>query len=314
MTYRWFSQLWRSCRPGAYDWSMMLASSDGSYLRLAALIFATLLPTLAVTAQPEQRSPAAVLATAVKTLADEARLVKTDGQLPRRDADFAREFNLSLPPKLVGRRLVRRVDRDPFVDAYVRWQLTSFDPTLPQKMADGAFQRFLRDLPPMRESPRAREALIGEMNAAIRAGILSERTQLALGRRLDALAKQTRQARMMNRPAMRFYDWVASQLPQTGAQVLQLELTRLNGLVNAGWPSDAAKSQLEELFNASARDESFDAEQRRLVAEMTQRLVGRTRVYLAGARIDEGAVVAQFNDTGVYDFDVQRWTKAILRD
>ena len=34
---------------------------------------------------------------------------------------------------------------------------------------------------------------------------------------------------------------------------------------------------------------------------------------VAVARIDEGAVVAQFNDTGVYDFDVQRWTKAILR-
>ncbi len=313
MTHRWLSQLSGPWGPRAYDWSMMLASFDGNCPRLAVLILAALLPTAMVTAQPAPRSSAAALATAVKTLADEARLIKNDEHLPRHDADFAQGFEQSLPPELVGSRLVRRVDRDPFVDAYVRWQLTSFDPALPQ-MADQAFQRFLRDLPPMIESPRAREALIGEIYTAIRSGKLSQTEQLSLGRRLDALAKQTRQARTMNRPTVSLYDWVASQLPPTGARVLQLELARHNALVNAGWPTEAAKSQLEELFNASAGDESFDADQRRLVAEMTQRLVGRTHVYLAGARIDEGAVVAQFNDTGVYDIDVQRWTKAILRN
>ena len=313
MTHEWLSQLSGPCRPRAYDWSMMHVCLDGKRPRLAVLVFAAVLPTVTVMAQPAQQSPAAAIAMAVKTLADEARLVKTDAQLPRQEADFAQELERSLPPELVGSRLVRRVDRDPFVDAYVRWQLTSFDPTLPQ-MADGAFQRFLRDLPPMLESPRAREALIGEIYAAIRSGKLSQPEQLSLGRRLDALAKQTRQARTMNRPTMSLYDWVASQLSPTGARMLQLELARLNAMVDAGWPTEAAKSQLEELFNASARDESFDAEQRRLVAEMTQRLVGRTRVYLAVARIDESAVVAQFNDTGVYDFDVQRWTKAILRN
>ena len=313
MTHRWFSQLPGPCRRKAYDWSMMLTSFEGNRPRLAVLILAIVLPRMTVMAQPVLQSPAAAMATAVRTLADEARLIKNDKQLPRRDANFAQEFGQSLPPELVGSRLVRRVDRDPFVDAYVRWQLTSFDPAL-RPMADRAFQRFLRDLPPMVESPRAREALIGEINAAIRSGQLSQSEQLALGRRLDGLAKQTREARTMNRPTGSFYDWVASQLPPTGARVLQLELARLNALVNAGWPTDTAKSQLEELFNASARDESFDADQRRLVAEMTQRLVGRTRVYLTSARIDEGAVVAQFNDTGVYDFDVQRWTKAILRN
>ena len=313
MTHRWFSQVSDPCRPRAYDWSVMPFSVEGNRPRLAVLILAAVLPKVTVMAQPEQRSPGAALATAVKTLTDEARLIKNHEHLPRRNADVAQEFARSLPPELVGSRLVRRVDRDPFVDAYVRWQLTSFDPALPQ-MADGAFYRFLRDLPRMLESPRARESLIGEMNAAIRAGTLSEPTQIALRHRLDALAEQTREAQTMNRPAMKFYDWVARQLPPTGAQVLQLELARLNALVNAGWPTDAAKSHLEELFNASARDECFDAEQRRRVAEMTQRLVGRTRVYLASARIEAGAIVAQFNDTGVYDFDVQRWTKAILHD
>ena len=313
MTHRWLSQLSGPWGSRAYDRLMMPSSFDSHLPRLAVLILAALLPTATVMAQPAPRSPTAALAVAVKTLADEARLIKNGGQLPRHNADFAQEFGQSLPPELVGSRLVRHVDRDPFVDAYVRWQLTSFDPTLPQ-MADRTFQRFLRDLPLMLESPRAREALIGEINAAIRSGKLSQRQQLALGRRLDELAKQTRQTRTMNQPTMKLYDWVASQLPPTGARMLQLELARLSTLVNAGWPTEVAKSQLEELFNASAGNQSFDAEQRRLVAEMTQRLVGHTRVYLAVARIDEGAVVAQFNDTGVYDFDVQRWTKAILRD
>ena len=102
-------------------------------------------------------------------------------------------------------------------------------------------------------------------------------------------------------------------MPQTGARALQLELARLGALVDAGWPSDTAKSHLEDLFNASARDRSFTPDQRRLVASQAQRLAGRTRVFLTSARIDQDALIAQFNDTGVYDFDVQRWTKAILR-
>ena len=85
-------------------------------------------------------------------------------------------------------------------------------------------------------------------------------------------------------------------------------------LVDAGWPSDTTKSHLEDLFNASARDRSFTPDQRRLVASQAQRLAGRTRVFLTSARIDQDALIAQFNDTGVYDFDVKRWTRALLRN
>lgn len=285
---------------------------DGYRRRLAVLVAAGLLVAGPAIAQPPPRSPAATLATAIKTLLDEARLAKIKEQLPRQDADFARRTGPPLPPLIVGRQLIRRADRDPFVDAYVRWQLTSFEPTLPE-MTDREFERFLSELPPMLENPRANGSLLGDINAALRAGALGESTQAALRRRLDALAAQTGRARTMNRPATRLYDWVASQLPQTGARTLQLQLARLDALVDAGWPSDAAKSHLEDLFNASARDRSFTPDQRRLVASQAQRLAGRTRVFLTSARIDQGALVAQFNDTGVYDFDVKRWTRALLR-
>ena len=286
---------------------------DGYRRRLAVLVAAGLLVAAPAIAQAPPRSPAATLATAIKTLLDEARLAKTEEQLPRQDADFARRAGQQpLPPLIVGRQLIRRADRDPFVDAYVRWQLTSFEPALPE-MADREFERFVSELPPMLENPRANASLLGDVNTALGAGALGESTQAALRRRLDALAAQTGRARTMNRPATRLYDWVARQLPQTGARALQLELARLDALVDAGWPSDTAKSHLEDLFNASARDRSFTPDQRRLVASQAQRLAGRTRVFLTGARIDQGALVAQFNDTGVYDFDVKRWTKALLR-
>ena len=286
---------------------------DGYRRRLAGLVAAGLVVAGPAIAQPPPRSPTATLASAIKTLLDEARLAKIEEQLPRQDADFARRAGQQpLPPLIVGRQLIRRADRDPFVDAYVRWQLTSFEPALPE-MTDREFERFLSELPPMLENPRANGSLLGDVNAALRAGALGESTQAALRRRLDALAAQTGRARTMNRPATRLYDWVARQLPQTGARALQLELARLDALVDAGWPSDTAKSHLEDLFNASARDRSFTPDQRRLVASQAQRLAGRTRVFLISARIDQGALVAQFNDTGVYDFDVKRWTRALLR-
>ncbi len=285
---------------------------DGYRRRLAVLVTAGLLVAAPATAQSPPRSPAAILATAIKTLLDEARLAKTEGQLPRLDADYAPRAGPPLPPLIVGRQLIRRADRDPFVDAYVRWQLTSFEPALPE-MTDREFERFLSELPPMLENPRANGSLLGDVNAALGAGALPESTQAALRRRLDTMAAQASRARTMNRPAMNLYDWVASQLPQTGARALQLQLARLDALVDAGWPSDAAKSRLEDLFNASARDRSFTADQRRLGASQAQRLAGRTRVFLTSARIDQGALVAQFNDTGVYDFDVKRWTRALLR-
>ncbi len=287
---------------------------DGYRRRLAVPVAASLLVAAPAMAQPPPGSPAATLATAIKTLLNEARLAKTEEQLPRQDADFARPAGQPpLPPLIVGRQLIRRADRDPFVDAYGRWQLTSFKPALPE-MTDREFERFLSELPPMLENPRANVSLLGDVNAALRAGALGESTQAALRRRLDAVAAQTGRARTMNQPATRLYDWLAGQLPQTGTRVLQLELARLGALVDTGWPSDAAKSRLEELFNASARDRSFTPEQRRLVASRAQRLAGRTRVFLSSARIDQGALVAQFNDTGVYDFDVKRWTKALLHN
>ncbi len=286
---------------------------DGYRRRLAVLVAAGLVAAAPAIAQPPPRSPAATLATAIKTLLKEARLAKTDEELPRQNADFARQAGQQpLPSMIVGRQLIRRADRDPFVDAYVRWQLTSFEPALPE-MTDREFERFLSELPPMLENPRANGSLLGDVNAAIRAGALSESTQAVLRRRLDALAAQAGRARTMNQPTMRLYDWVARQLPQTGTRVLQLELARLDALVDTGWPSDAAKSHLEKLFNASARDRSFTPDQRRLVASQAQRLAGRTCVFLTSARIDQGALIAQFNDTGVYDFDVKRWTRALLR-
>ena len=286
---------------------------DGYRRRLVVVVAAGLLVAVPAIAQPPSRPPAAILATAIKSLLEEARLAKTEEELPRQNADFARQAGQQpLPPIIVGRQLIRRADRDPFVDAYVRWQLTSFEPALPE-MTDREFERFLSELPPMLENPRANVSLLGDVNAALRAGALGESTQAALRRRLDAVAAQTGRARTMNQPATRLYDWLAGQLPQTGARALQLQLARLDALVDAGWPSDTAKSQLEDLFNASARDRSFTPDQRRLVASQAQRLAGKTRVFLTSARIDQGALVAQFNDTGVYDFDVKRWTRALFR-
>ena len=292
---------------------MVPAAVNRPFGRVVLRSIAITLLAASVIAQSQDRSPAAVLSASIKSLIQEARQAKTDQRLPRQEANFARTVESSIPPSLVGRKLVRTADRDPFIDAYVRWQLTGFGPTLPA-MNDRQFQRFLSDLPSMIGNPRAAESLLSAVNAALGAGVLSEAAQEAMTRQLDRLAQQTGRAQSMNRPATRLYDWIAGELPTTGIRPLQLQLVRLNALVDAGWPVERAKSKLEALFAASARDRSFTTEQRRLVASQAQQLIGKARATLRSARFVEGALIAEFDDTGVYDFDVRRWTKSISRN
>ncbi len=154
MTHGWLGRLSVPSRTGAYDWSMAPVPFDGYRRRLVVVVAAGFLVAVPAIAQPPSRPPAAILATAIKSLLEEARLAKTEEELPRQNADFARQAGQQpLPPIIVGRQLIRRADRDPFVDAYVRWQLTSFEPALPE-MNDRAFERFLCELRPMLEYPR----------------------------------------------------------------------------------------------------------------------------------------------------------------
>lgn len=276
-----------------------------------AAIGLTCLAVLAGSGRPAPQEPsAAALAEAIKILIDEAKQAKHDQQLPRATADFAGGFGREVPPEMLARRMARRAHADGFVDAYVRWQLTSFDPPLPD-LDERALERFLAQLPPLLHNPHAEETLIESLGSAAREGQLSPRVQADVRRGLDDLAKRAGLVQALNRPALELRDWIDKKLPESGPPRLMAALERCGALVEAGWEASPAKLEVEQRFRAGGRDLTLTSQQRVRLAAQAGRLAGRSRTYVRSARIVEGALVVDYQDTAVYNFDVRRWIKAL---
>lgn len=276
-----------------------------------AAIGLTCLAVLAGSGRPAPQEPsAAALAEAIKILIDEAKQAKHDQQLPRATADFAGGFGRAVPPEMLARRMARRAHADGFVDAYVRWQLTSFDPPLPD-LDERALERFLAQLPPLLHNPHAEETLIESLGSAAREGQLPPRVQADVRRGLDDLAKRAGLVQALNRPALELRDWIDKKLPESGPPRLMAALERCGALVEAGWEASPAKLEVEQRFRARGRDLTLTSQQRVRLAAQAGRLAGRSRTYVRSARIVEGALVVDYQDTAVYNFDVRRWIKLL---
>ena len=70
----------------------------------------------------------------LRLTAEAQKIRKTGGDLPD-TPDFAERHPATVDMDELRQVLVKRAHRDPFTDAYVRWQLTSFDPGLPERCA-----------------------------------------------------------------------------------------------------------------------------------------------------------------------------------
>ena len=96
-----------------------------------------------------------------------------------------------------------------------------------------------------------------------------------------------------------------------GVGEVMAALERCTALVEAGWEASPTKLEVEQRFRAGGRDLTLTSRQRvRLVAQ-AKRLAGRSRAYVNSARILEGALVVDYQDTAVYNFDVRRWIKLL---
>jgi hypothetical protein len=90
---------------------------------------------------------------AVSELVREARAGwDIDRTWPREKADFADEQDLTMPGEVVVEALGRKLHNHPAVDAYIKWQLLSFDPNLSQ-LDQRQLRRVLRALPPIAAQP-----------------------------------------------------------------------------------------------------------------------------------------------------------------
>lgn len=271
------------------------------------------------TSQPllREKSPAAALAHCIRTLTEEAKKSKADGVLVRNSADFAKEFGDLLPGPLVRERLLRPIDKDRFIDAYVRWQLTSFAPDLDAaNLKDRDFASLVSSLPACIENPQADAALIDSLQRASKLGALSESQQSEINARLNDLAAKTSAASALAMPAMQLRQWLRQQFEAANQQhrFLMLLMDAATALAAAGWPVDDAKAVIDRATEKAAEQREFTGEQRRALIVAMQRCITGTRMYVTSAGVSEGAISVNYAASGIFDFDVQRWAKAVARE
>jgi hypothetical protein len=255
-----------------------------------------------------QREPG--LLDAIQTLTREAREIIARKAEPRREANFASDFEGTIEPEKLVRRILRPVDRDPFIDAYVRWQLTSFDPPL-DSLPDRQYEALLRSLPALEENPRAEESLLATLRQFAEAGALDEPRRRAVQEEIDAAKELAEHAELRNEPALHLRAWIERKWPECSLRAIEVQIERCDALIKAGWPVDRAKQDLERCLARAASERSVDDDGRRRLARLLPPLTRTSRLYLADAFFAGEALTLDLADTAIYDFDVRRWLRLL---
>lgn len=269
-------------------------------------------------------SDAALINKAIALLTAEAREAMKENRLPRQETTFAREFlreheREAIPGDLVRKRFERRINRDPFIDAYVRWQLLGFEPAWPgDSLKDTDFDRLIEELPALLANPRCDRAFIARVNDAIRRQQVSDAEAQAIREADAALTARASEVNNLNRPALEIRRWLERGAEERGgesavrAHLLRLE--RVRALVSAGWNAEGQKRDILRRFEAAKRDPTLTDEHRARLAQAARSMIGLRAPIVTRVGIgNENAVEAQFDEAAVYDFEVNEWVRALAR-
>lgn len=241
----------------------------------------------------------------------EAALI-AEGDMPMpKEADFAQRFRRETSIAQIERRLVHAQDRDAFVDAYIRWQLTSYQPELAE-LRDREFQRLLIGLPALRENPMADPRVIRTLDNLVERGPLSEEQQESVDALIGKLEDKRDTASALNRAPLGLRAWLLDQHDATGLRPLQLHIERVAAHTASGWDAAPAKSALEACCQASADErDAFLLPDRRRIAVQLQRLLQQRTLYLESIRRRGDRIELDYNEAAVDDFEVNRWLRII---
>ena len=264
---------------------------------------------VAATAEPV---PPTTVRQAVRLLIREAGLVKTEGTDLPETPDLARRAP-GLDPDDVVEALLRRAHEDPFVDGYVRWQLTSFDLEL-AGFDDRQFEQLLRHAPVLIPNPRAEPGAVTLFRRGHEAGPLPRRDLERL-RSLDrALTASTARVESQNRAALAFYDQIQRKLPATGPRPRLWLLKRCAVMVAAGWPTRSVKRSITDSFSETVSDDTLTNADRRRLTAAAQSLAGRKRAIVTRMSVmANGSVTASFATSGISAKDVAGWIERLIK-
>ena len=265
-----------------------------------------------IAASPQTAStPTDALKAVVRELADEAEAIVANKDVPKGKPDYAMRCTHSVTPEEIALAIAQRTSRDAFVDAYIRWQLTSFDVSLPE-MDDRAFMKFLAATPRMAENPACDADVVEIFERAGGQSRLPPRDLERLRSVHIELEKRTKIAELMNRPAMEFREWVEEKLGETGVRPRLWLLEECVATIEAGWPTRSIKTRISKSFLQAANEADFPREHLRLLAEQLQKLEGLERRYVGEVTfLVAGSVEVTISKAAVTETDIEKWTNRL---
>jgi hypothetical protein len=288
----------------------MFTSIIGAAAVLAGAVAGVVAGAGAVGAQDRPRRPASHMQEAIAVLTEEAEQARRTHTISDRP-DFALRFERDLDLADVRRTILGRAHRDPFIDAYIRWQLTSFRPELTP--LDGRdLGRLLREAPAMVENPRAASDVMDLMRRAADAGQLSPADRELLRALVAELDERSSIAEQMNMPAVQFREWVHLRLSSGGSAPLQWLIENCAATIDAGWPPRAIKGRMTAAFSAAGIDESITDADRAALTELLYAMVGRERRSVNRVTfLADGSVRVSYATAQVTRRDVENWVERL---
>lgn len=283
-------------------------------LTLAAMLFAAI--SGQTTAPQDDDDGFKALRRAIAELTDEANGAIKNGRLPRSRADFADHFDGTPNSVALANRLLRPVHANPIVDAYVRWQLTSFKPPVivPAVSERTRFNQVVNDLPPLRMNPWAERGTMNRLLALSKQGRLSDADAAKVNDLLNDLTRDAAEINELNLSALGLRQYCIDNLDADKPAQLLFALERCRAMMEACVNVDEEKTRLEAMFAEAGRSGTLTKDQVRIVTTAAESLVARRAPFIAGARLQDNTLILDLAMAAVDDFEVRRWVKQMTND
>lgn len=285
-------------------------------MRRLCVIFGLLLTVVveAARADPPPAPPPDPVDVLLEGLADEARLAQQTFELLHSAPDAALRYDrLPVSRGDVADRITRRLYRDPFVDAYVRWQLTSFDPPF-GPFDDDAFDRVRRDAPPVLDNPWAGRRLRRMVGYLKDQDALDDVQRAEVERRLALTAEEAGHVARFRHVSTDYRRWADRALADRPARRLAWRLDTVAAYLAAGWPVpadavDAVGAAIAELGEIDPAGVTCG----RLIADV-ERVGGLDRELITDAALtDDGRLRAELRRSALDRTVIDGWIEGIRR-
>ncbi|MGI9013170.1 MAG: hypothetical protein ACR2GY_02865 [Phycisphaerales bacterium] len=284
-------------------------------------------PAFAQQQMPRQQQPAPpqairtedqALRIMLGQLAEEAEAARSAAAFTHASPDIKSRFladhpevDVLITEAAILRALATPQSRDAFADAYIRWQLTSFEPSF-AAFDDRAFFRFMQAAPAMVHNPQADPRFLADLERIERMGPLSPENVAQLREHLESRSKDAAIAEAMNRPATEYRDWVAARLGEDGLHPRLWLIERLTAMIHAGWPVRNIKSEITRNFTSSIDDASFTEDDRRNLLMHISSLRGFKREWLHEATFfADGSCDFSIYSSSITQANVDEWRKRL---